>query len=224
MARGGSRFYEYLLNIFGVRTSDSRLQRSEYLGGGRLPVKIGEVLQTSETTDSSPQANMAGRGISGGDIVGFSRRFEEHGIVLGILSVMPRTCYFQGLPKIFSKFDRFDYFTPDFAHIGEQPVYRRELYLAESTENAQTFGYQPRYSEYRYKFDTVKGQMRDTMLFWSLARKFDSNPLLNNSFVESNPSTRIFSVENVGTYGELIVQLFFDIRAYRPVPKFGEPI
>ena len=96
--------------------------------------------------------------------------------------------------------------------------------MAESTENAQTFGYQPRYSEYRYKFDTVKGQMRDTMLFWSLARKFDSNPLLNNSFVESNPSTRIFSVENVGTYGELIVQLFFDIRAYRPVPKFGEPI
>ena len=101
MARGGSRFYEYLLNIFGVRTSDSRLQRSEYLGGGRLPVKIGEVLQTSETTDASPQANMAGRGISGGDIVGFSRRFEEHGIVLGILSVMPRTCYFQGLQRFF---------------------------------------------------------------------------------------------------------------------------
>lgn len=224
MARGGSRFYEYLLNIWGVKSSDARLQRSEFIGGGKLPVRIGEVLQTSETTDNSPQANMAGRGITGGELTNITRYVEEHSYIIGILSIIPRTSYFQGIPRIFSKFDRFQFYTPDFANIGEEPVYRKELYYGIPQQNNETFGYQPRYSDYRYMYDKVSGQMRSTMLHWTLARKFDANPLLNNSFVKCNPSTRIFAVENVQDYGQLVIQLYFNVKAIRPIAKFGSPI
>ena len=222
MARGGARYIEQMLVMFGVKSSDSRLQRSEYLGGGRLPIQIAEVLQTSETNET-PQGNMSGHGISSGMPAGFSRYFEEHGFVIGILSVLPRTGYFQGIPKIFSKFDRFDYFWPDFAHIGEQPVTKGELYAVQETVDEQVFGYQPRYSEYRYKSDVVRGDFRDSLLFWHMARKFDSQPSLNSSFVEANPTTRIYPVEDE-TYKKLLVTIYFDFKAIRPIPKFGNPI
>lgn len=224
-ARAGYRYIEQILAHFGVKSSDARLQRAEYLGGGKMPIRIGEVLQTSQS-DETPQGTMAGHGISGGNIMGFKRFFEEHGYIIGILSVTPRSGYFQGLPKIFSKFDKFDYFFPEFAHIGEQPILSQEVFLDEhALENSATFGYQRRYADYCYSFDSVHGQMRTTMMFWHLNRDFNTvKPTLSSEFVECDPSTRVFAVTDIGAYGQLIVQLYNNTLAIRPVPKYGDPI
>ena len=128
-ARGGSRYVEQLLSHFGVHSSDARLQRPEYLGGGKTPVVISEVLQNSATTDNSPQGQMVGHGISVGNTNEFRARFEEHGFVIGIMSIIPRTSYQNGLPRVFQKYDKFDYFFPDLAHLGEQAVKKSELFL-----------------------------------------------------------------------------------------------
>ena len=223
MARGGSRYVEQMLYMFGVRSSDARLQRSVYLGGGKLPIQISEVLQTSKT-DTSPQGNMSGHGFTAGVTNGFKKYFEEHGLVIGILSVIPRTGYMQGLPKLLTKTDRFDYYWPDFAHIGEQEVKKYELYYDPSlvTNNA-TFGYQPRYAEYRYKFDKVNGEMRTSLKQWHMANDFSAQPSLNNTFVKANPTTRIFAVQSP-QWHKLIVDIYFDFKAIRPVAKHGEPI
>ena len=217
----GQRYIEQMKIFFGVNSKDARLQRSEYLGGAKLPLQISEVLQTSES-GTTPQGTMAGHAIAAGENFGFKKFFEEHGFVIGIISVMPRTAYCSGLPRIFSKSDRYDFFFPDFAHIGEQPVYRRELYLGTVAENAQTFGYQPRYSEYRFANDSFHGEFRTSLDYWHMGRKFASNPLLNNSFIKADPTNRIWPVP--GTAGHLIVQQYTDFKAVRPIPKNGLPI
>ena len=223
-ARAGARYIEQVLVNFGVKSSDSRLQRAEYLGGGKLPVIIGEVLQTSETK-TTPQGTMAGHGVSGGIASGFNRYFEEHGYIISILSVIPRTGYFQGIPKLFTKNDRFDYYFPDFAHIGEQPILKKELFVDKDTpsNNDLEFGYIPRYSEYRYNPDRIAGDFRDTLLFWNLARKFESMPSLNNTFIECNADDRVFAVNDDG-YDKLLCQIYHRITAIRPVVKYGDPI
>ena len=124
-ARGGSRYVEQLLAHFGVHSSDARLQRPEYLGGGKTPVIISEVLQNSSSTETSPQGQMVGHGISVGNTNEFRKRFEEHGFVIGVMSILPRTSYQNGLPRVFQKYDKFDYFFPDLAHLGEQEVKKK---------------------------------------------------------------------------------------------------
>lgn len=221
-ARGGSRYIEQILTHFGIRSSDARLQRPEYLGGGKNPIIVSEVLQQSETA-STPLGTMAGHGISVGKSNQFKRRFEEHGFVMGIMSVLPRTAYYQGLPKIFKKFDKFDYYWPDFAHLGEQEVKQGELYyhLNDEEKNNKTFGYQPRYTEYRFMNDTVHGDFTDTLEFWHMARKFENEPELNADFVQSNPTNRIFPVQD--NTNKLLVQTYTNFKAIRPVAKFGNP-
>jgi len=231
MARGGSRYVEQMLHIFAQKSSDARLQRAEYLGGGKLPVSISEVQQMSSTVANSPQGNLAGHGVGAGYATGFKRRFEEHGLVLGIMSIMPRTAYMQGLPRIFSKFDRFDYAWPDFAHIGEQEIPIKEVfYIADSGEavddNEKLFGYQERYAEYRFKFDSVHGDMRDSLKMWHMARDLNVQNVMfgiNADFVESDPTTRIYPVESQ-QFTKCIVQLYHNFQAIRPLPKFGTPL
>lgn len=151
-ARGGSRYVEQILSHFGVRSSDARLQRPQFLGGSRMPISVSEVLQTSSTDETSPQANMAGHGISAGMNNGFSRYFEEHGYIIGIMSITPRTGYQQGVPRDFTKFDNMDFYFPEFAHLSEQEIKNQELYVSsEESYNTGTFGYTPRYAEYKYK-------------------------------------------------------------------------
>ena len=117
-ARGGSRYTEQVFAHFGVRSDDARLQRPEYLGGGRSHVMVSEVLNTSDTANA-PQGNMAGHGISLGKSNTFSQYFKEHGYVIGILSVRPTTAYSGGIPRMFcNKFDKFDFPFPEFAHLG----------------------------------------------------------------------------------------------------------
>lgn len=228
-ARGGSRYTEAILSHFGVRSSDGRLQRPEFLGGGQSDVVISEVLQMSTSNaaaegeaTTTPQGNMAGHGISVGSNGGVNYYCEEHGYIMGIMSVMPITAYQQGVPKHFRKFDKFDYFWPSFAHLGEQPIYNWELYNdADDVDNDEVFGYLPRYSEYKFLSSTVHGDMRDTLDFWTMGRIFENRPALNTAFVYSDPTDRIFAVQDGSDY--LYAHVMHRVKARRKMPYFGTP-
>ena len=224
-ARGGTRYIEQILSHFGVKSSDARLQRPEYLGGGKTPVTISEVLQMSSTDQTSPQGNMAGHGVSVGNSNQFSRYFEEHGMIIGIMSVIPRTAYMQGIPRFMSKTDRYDFYWPEFAHLGEQTVKSQELYWspASAVYNESDFGYQPRYTEYRYIPDTVHGEFGNTLKFWHMAREFANAPLLNSDFVKCQGDSlkRPFPVQD--NSHKVYVQTYCNIKAIRPIPKYGNP-
>lgn len=229
-ARGGSRYIEYILNIFGVRSSDARLQRPEYLGGGKQPVVVSDVMQTSETTSSSTLATPAGTAASLGKTHSFKRYFEEHGYVIGIMSVLPEPCYQQGMPKQFTKFDRFDHYLPQFARIGEQEVLSQELYFdpTQGGSNTQLFGYAPRYAEYKFVNSSVHGDFRTSLKYWHLGRIFANRPSLNYGFINSDPSERIFAVEDGATpeqkmLDKLWVSIHHNLVALRPMPLYGTP-
>ncbi len=221
-ARGGARYNESILAHFGVTTSDGRLQRPEYLGGGATPITISEVLQTSDSAqDLTPQGNMAGHGISLGQNSKVSYRSEEHGWIIGIMSIMPKTQYMQGIPRQFRKFDKFDYYFPSFAHIGEQPIYNEELYAVDTADGLSVFGYTPRYAEYKYVPSTVHGEMRTTLDFWHLGRKFASKPNLNQQFIECTPDAdRVFAVSGEEHF---YVHQHYKVKANRKMPYFGKP-
>ena len=221
-ARGGSRYIEQILSHFGVRVPDYRLDRPEYLGGGKTPVVIKDVTQTSSTDATSPQGNLAGQGYAVGAKNKFKYTFQEHGIVLGIMSVLPRTAYQQGVDRFFTKFDKFDYYFPEFANLGEQAILNQEIYNdATSEESLDTFGYQERYAEYKYRASEVHGDFKDTLNMWHMGRIFQNKPSLNTSFVSSNPTTRIFAVEQGVQH--MWCQLYHDVRAIRPMPKHAIP-
>lgn len=222
-ARGGTRYIEAIKSHFGVTSSDSRLQRPEFLGGSSNPVTISEVLQTSDAaSETTPQGNMAGHGISVGGSNRFSYRCEEHGYIIGLMSVLPKTSYQQGIPKHFLKRDKFDYFWPSFAHIGEQPIINEEIYVSDDDLNDEVFGYTPRYAEYKYLPSTVHGTMRSSLDFWHMGRIFETRPVLNGSFIAANPTRRIFAVEDPDVE-DLYVHLHHRISARRPMPYFGTP-
>jgi hypothetical protein len=223
-ARGGSRYIEQILAHFGVRSSDARLQRPQFLGGGKMPIAVSEVLQTSSTDATSPQANMAGHGISAGVNNGFKHYFEEHGYVIGLMSIMPRTGYQQGVPRDFTKFDNMDFYFPEFAHLSEQEIKNQELYVSnDPTYNEGVFGYTPRYAEYKYHESEAHGDFRGNMSFWHLNRIFSEKPNLNTTFVECNPSNRVFATSQTQD-DKFWVQIYQDVKALRLMPKYGTPM
>lgn len=218
-ARGGTRYIENILVHFGVRSSDARLNRPEYITGTKTPIVISEVLNTTGNEDQLPQGNMAGHGI-GVTTGNYGRYFcEEHGYIIGIMSVMPKTAYQQGVPKHFLRFDRLDYYWPSFAHLGEQEVQNIELYLNHADPDG-TFGYVPRYTEYKYMPSRVVGEFQTSLDYWHLGRQFGSQPALNKAFIECVPRTDIFAVQ---TGDNLFCHVLNKIRAVRKMPKFGTP-
>lgn len=220
-ARGGSRYVEQILMHFGVKSSDKRLNRPEYITGTKSPVVISETLQTSETSDDSPLGNMAGHavGVTSGT---YGNYFcEEHGYIIGIMSVMPRTAYQQGVDRHYIRRLAEDFFFPDFAHLGEQAVQMRELYTNAADQTA-TFGYIPRYAEMRYMNSKVSGDMRSNLDFWTASRIFATEPALNQTFIECVPDDRIFAVY-LGDVDKLIMHVLNKVHAVRPIPKFGTP-
>lgn len=220
-ARGGTRYTESIYMHFGVKSPDSRMQRPEFLGGMTTPMVISEVLQTSETSDT-PQANMAGHGIaaSGGNTIDYF--CQEHGYILGLVSVMPDTAYQQGIPKHFFKLDKFDYGWPELANLGEQEILNKELYVAADGQNSMPFGYTPRYSEYKYLSNRVSGEFRSSLNFWHFGRIFASRPELNFSFVRGNPTTRPFAVE-LQDADQIYMHCFYNVSARRMLPRYGIP-
>lgn len=222
LARGGSRYIEQIKTIFGVSSSDSRLQRPEYIGGAKQRVVISEVLSTAEST-GVPVGMMAGHAISVGGSAPFKWRAEEHGIIMGLMCVAPETAYHQGLHRKFTRFDRYDYFWPQLENIGEQAVLNQELY-SEGTKATleEVFGYTPRYSEYKYENSRVHGAMKTSLDHWTMARKFAAKPELNSDFITCDPTKRIFAVtdpEVDSIYG----QIYFNIFATRKMQVFGKP-
>lgn len=226
-ARAGSRMSETLLSSFNVRSSDARLQKPEYLGGSKASVAISEVLQTSSTDATTPQANMAGHGISVTSGRDYSHFVEEWGWIICLVNIQPITAYYAGLPRYFSKLDRFDYYWPEFAFLGEQAIRNDEVsWVDDPAVNAEPWGYIPRYSEYRYNPSRVVGQMATTLEYWHMGRKFDNTlpapPPLNGGFVTADPTKRIFAVTDPDE-DEIVMHIFHRIMARRPLPKYGTP-
>lgn len=220
LGRAGYRYVEYLKSFFGVTAGDARLQRSEYLGGGKNQFMISEVLQTSGSDDNSPQANMAGHGITAGRSYAFNRRFEEHGIIIGFLSIMPRPAYQQGLYRGWSRKTRYDFYNPVFAHLGEQQVLQKELYAQGTSADDTVFGYESRYEEYRHMDNQVHGLFRTDLNHWHMGRIFDTAPTLSEDFINCVPTKRIFAVPSEPA---CLVDIHHHIKAVRPMPKFGNP-
>lgn len=218
-ARYGSRYTEYL-RYLNVKSSDARLQRPEYLGGGRQTIQFSEVLQTGGTSAGAATGvgNLAGHGISAVRTNRYRRFFEEHGYVISLLSVLPKTMYVQGLHRTFNRRTKEDFWQKELEHIGQQEVANKELYAAHTTPDG-VFGYQDRYDEYRRTPSRVSGEFRTTDLdFWHYGRIFASDPALNETFVKSNPTDRVYAASTNDT---LWMMVNHSIQARRIIANRG---
>lgn len=190
--RKGSR-YEDMLRDYGVGNLDARLDKPEYLGGGRETIQFSEVLQTA-ADGANPVATLRGHGIAALKSNQYRRAIPEHGYILTVFSVRPKTVYFQGLNRLWNRRVKEDFFQPEFQHIGQQSILNKELYAAHTTPDG-VFGFQDKYDEYRAIPNSLSGEFRTTVLnFWHLAREFSANPALNPTFVKCVPSERVFPV------------------------------
>lgn len=217
-ARYGSRYVEYL-RYLGVRSSDARLQRPEYLGGGKQTIQFSEVLATAaSTTPATTVGEMKGHGISAMRSNRYRRFFEEHGIVMSLMSVLPKTMYVQGIARHWNRRTKEEFWQREFQHIGQQAVKNKEVYAAAASPEA-TFGYQDRYDEYRRTENTIAGEFRTSALdYWHMGRVFASEPALNASFVTSTPSKRNFASQSTDV---LYVMAKHNIQARRLVAQTG---
>jgi len=225
-ARAGARYTEWLTSHWGVRPQDSRLQRAEYIGGSKSPVIISEVLQTGSTDETSPQGNMAGHGIAVDAQFAGKYRVQEYGMILGMMSVMPKPGYQNGVNRQWLYESPYDFPMPEFVNLSEQPVYGAELFAGDEVDNRFVFGWQGIYNEHRYKPNMVVVLMRSLpdpaqdLAFWNLARVFDGLPVLDGDFVTCVPRKDIFAVPS---QPGLIVNVGNILRVVRPLPLQAEP-
>ena len=223
-ARGGTRYTEIVKAHFGVTSPDARLQRPEYLGGGQSYVNVTPVAQTSESGTTS-QGNLAGFGTSSLTGHGFTKSFTEHCVLIGLVSVRADLTYQQGLNRMFSRSTRWDMYWPALAHIGEQSVLNKEIYMQDDPADENVFGYQERYAEYRYKPSQVTGQFRSTYAqtldTWHLAQEFSALPTLGATFIEEDPPLdRVIAVPSEPHF---LFDSYFHLVCARPMPVFGVP-
>lgn len=221
-ARGGVRPNEATLAHFGVRTPDATLDRSEFLGGSMQPIVVSEVAQTSETTQASPQGTLAGKGTSYKSARLFKHYFTEHGFVFVFASALIRPAYWQGVPKVFSRMQRDEYYWPEFALLGEEPVFDKELFVDGNTTEDGVFGYVPRYADYKSAVPECHGDFRSSLDFWINPRKFANQPQLNEEFIFGDPSKKMFAVQSNFT-DSLLVTIRHGVKASRLMPFYGVP-
>ena len=224
-ARSGARYIESILAHFGTKSSDARLQRPELLGTSRNPVNVSDIAQTSQTDgETSPTGTLYGKLTSSyhNDTIRYSA--EEHGFLMQLQCVIPRTAYFQGINRMWTRETYLDYAWPEFAHLGEQEVYNYELYNDSNSTSKPNdiFGYQPRYAEYKYNSDEVHGDFRGNLSYWHLARKFTSQPTLSTEFMECSPSYDIFAVTDESVH-HLYQEIWHDFKMIRCLPEYGTP-
>jgi hypothetical protein len=224
-ARGGSRYTETLRVMFNVISPDARLQRPEYLGGTHSRINVVPTAQTSSTDSVSPQSNLSAFGVLGDSAHGFNKSFVEHGYVIGLCCLRADITYQQGLNRMWSRRQLFDFYWPTLAHLGEQVVYNREIYTQGTADDNGVFGYQERYAEYRYKPSMITGKLRSTdpqtLDVWHLAQKFDTLPKLNQDFIEENPPiNRVIAVQNEPQF---FADFWFDLKTSRPMPVYSVP-
>ena len=240
-ALGGVRYPESVLAHFGVVTPDARVERAEYLGSMKVPLRISEVLQTSATEAGvTPQGNLAGHGIGANRRGIFKRSFTEHGWIIGILTVVPKSGYQQGIPMEYQRKSALDYMWPLFTRLGMREIPIKTLYtgaylkdgavVSPGTTGAvwtpvsnpdETFGYNTIYDELRYKSNSVHGKFRSNLAFWHLNRIFATKPTLSQTFVECHPDTD--RILEVSTEGFAQVQIVHRLKCYRQLPKNPTP-
>lgn len=227
-ARGGTRYIEIIKNHFGVQSSDARLQRAEYLGGKNIPIQITQIIQTSSTDDISAQGNTAGMSLTFDQDAYFTKSFEEHGFIIMCACIKQEQTYQQGLPRMFSRFKRTDFYDPIFANIGEQPIYNREIYAQGNNLDEEVFGYNEAWADYRYKPNQVSGEFRSndsaSLDFWHLANDFASLPTLGEDFIIENKNNldRALTVPST-MQNQFIADFYFDAVAVRPMPPHSVP-
>jgi hypothetical protein len=229
-ARAGVRYKEFLQAHYGVSPRDERLQRPEYLGGSKGPVIVSEVLQTGVTSGTAGKdvGFMTGHGLGVQKNSAFKYSAQEFGLVMGILSIMPRSGYSQGINRQWLRTTRYDFYHPEFAHLSEQPIFQGELFLdTVDGDNKTVFGYQGRYDEMRYKPNLcvglfAKGQLLE---YWHLARSFAAAPLLNQTFIECDGKAaglkRVFQDQTANS--SFYVNFANTIKAVRPMPFEPSP-
>lgn len=227
-ARGGTRYIEHNWVHYMVRSSDARLQRSEYLGGGTSPLNMHPVAQTTPTTSPTllaAQGNLSAFGTVSARGHGFSKSFEEHGYIIGIVRVRADLTYQQGLHKLWSRSTRYDVAYPVFAHLGEQEVLSKEIYCDGTAGDDDVFGYQERYAEYRYKPSQITGLFRSTgatpLDYWHLSQEFTARPELNQAFIEENPPfDRVIAVTSEP---HIMYDSYIRLISARPLPVYSIP-
>ena len=236
-ARGGSRYIEILKSHFGVTSPDARLQRPEYLGGNRIPININQVVQQSATASgATAQGTVTGMSVTTDTHSDFTKSFTEHGFVIGVMVARYDHTYQQGLERFWSRKDRFDYYWPVFANIGEQAVKNKEIYAqgpakkdsAGNVIDDQVFGYQEAWADYRYKPSRVTGEMRSqydkSLDVWHLADDYNALPTLSDSWIREDKSNvdRVLAVTS-SLSNQLFADIYIKNRTTRPMPMYSIP-
>ncbi len=229
-ARGGSRYIEILKSHFGVTSPDARLQRPEYLGGNRVPINVNQVVQQSGTGSGSttPQGTVVGMSQTTDSHSDFIKSFTEHGFIIGVMVARYDHTYQQGLDRMWSRKDRFDYYWPVFANIGEQAVKNKEIYAQGNAEDDEVFGYQEAWADYRYKPNRVTGEMRSSyeksLDVWHLADDYAVRPSLSDSWIREDKSNidRVLAVQS-SVSNQFFADIYVQNRATRPMPMYSIP-
>nr|WNN13397.1 MAG: major capsid protein [Gokushovirinae sp.] len=229
-ARGGSRYIEILKSHFGVTSPDARLQRPEYLGGNRVPINVNQVVQQSGTGSgsSTPQGTVVGMSQTTDSHSDFIKSFTEHGFIIGVMVARYDHTYQQGLDRMWSRKDRFDYYWPVFANIGEQAVKNKEIYAQGNAEDDQVFGYQEAWADYRYKPNRVTGEMRSaytqSLDVWHLADDYATRPSLSDSWIREDKTNidRVLAVKS-SVSNQFFADIYVQNRATRPMPMYSIP-
>ena len=230
-ARGGTRYTEIVRSHFGVVSPDARLQRPEYLGGGSTRININPIAQTSGTSASgttTPLGTLSGMATAVAHNHGFTYSSTEHGVIIGLVAVRADLTYQQGLHKMWSRSTRYDFYFPAFAMLGEQAVLNKEIYCDGSANDANVFGYQERWAEYRYKPSQVSGLFKSTSAGtidgWHLAQKFTSLPTLNTTFImDTPPVSRVVAVGAAANGQQFLFDSVFEATLARPMPMYSVP-
>lgn len=227
MARGGSRYRELIKSFFGVSVQDMRVQIPEFLGANRIPININQIIQQSETA-TTPQGTTTGMSLTTDVNYNFDKSFTEHGYIIGLMCVRYEHSYQQGLHRMWSRKGKFDFYWPTFAHLGEGPIYNREIFAQGTEEDNEVFGYQERWAEYRYSPSYVTGEMRsnhsNTLDVWHLADDYETLPMLSDEWIREDKSNvdRVLAVTS-----EVSNQFFADIlvenEIRRAMPLYSVP-
>lgn len=228
-ALGGTRYTEVIRAHFGVSSPDARLQRPEYLGGNRIPINVNQIVQQSATVEgSTPQGTPVGLSLTTDSHNDFTKSFTEHGFIIGVMVARYDHTYQQGLERMWSRKQRFDFYWPVFANIGEQAILNKEIFAQGNDQDEQVFGYQEAWADYRYKPSRVTGEMRSSYAqsldAWHLADDYSTLPKLSDSWIREDPATvdRVLAVTSANA-NQLFADIYIENRATRPMPMYSVP-
>lgn len=228
-ARGGSRYTEVIRSFFGVTSPDARLQRPEYLGGNRVPINVNQVIQQSGTeSTTTPQGTVVGMSLTTDSHSDFTKSFTEHGFIIGVMCARYDHTYQQGLARLWSRKDKFDFYWPVFANIGEQAIKNKEIYAQGNTTDDEVFGYQEAWAEYRYKPNIVTGEMRSSydqsLDVWHLADDYSKLPSLSAEWIREDKSTidRVLAVSS-SLSNQFFADIYVSNKCTRPMPMYSIP-